>query len=56
LNHCLCSECGNTHTKHDRISIERFNELKKAGAQMDGYPMNKNYVIVQQIIEIETQD
>jgi len=28
LNSCVCSECGDKHTAHDRISIELFNELK----------------------------
>lgn len=29
---------------------------EKAGAEMDEYPMNKKYGIIQQIVEIETQD
>ena len=29
---------------------------EKACAEMDEYPMNKKYGIIQQIVEIETQD
>jgi len=29
---------------------------KKAGAKMDKYPMNEKYGIIQQIVEIETED
>ena len=29
---------------------------EKEGAEMDEYPMNKKYGIIQHIIEIETQD
>lgn len=28
LNACECSECGDRHTAHDRISIEDFEKLK----------------------------
>jgi len=31
LNSCVCSECGDRHTEHDRINIQQFNELKGKG-------------------------
>ena len=32
------------------------DNAEKAGAEMDEYSMNKKYGIIQQIVEIETQD
>jgi hypothetical protein len=28
LNRCQCTNCGDQHTCHERISIDKFNELK----------------------------
>ena len=28
LNRCTCTNCGDTHTYHERISSEEFNNLK----------------------------
>lgn len=47
------NEDGNTEVNGYYLSKEN---AEKEGAKMDEYPLNKKYGIIQQIVEIETED
>jgi len=49
---CL-TEDGNTECNGYYLNKEN---AKKAGKEMDEYPGNKKYSIIQHIVEIETED